>query len=183
MKIRDYSCFRKDFNCCSRATGTVAILISNNFPHFSIPLNTNLQTLAVQIHFCQLIIVCTICLPPNDPQQQDLNNIIMQLSNPFIILGDFNTHNPLWGNPDVNTFGHLIEDFITGICLCILNNGDNTYFHESSKAFHAIDFAICSPILFPFFNFLVCQDLLDSDHFLLLLSFHYFNQINHKNPK
>ena len=115
VKIPDYSCFRKDFHHCSRATGGVAILISNNFPHSPIPLNTNLQALAVQVHIRQLITVCTIYLPPNNSiQLHDLNNLIMQLPSPFIILGDFNAHNPLWGSPDVNTRGQLIEDFITG---------------------------------------------------------------------
>ena len=184
VTIRNYSIFRKDLHHCSRATGGTAVLVSNKFPHSPVPLNTNVQALAVQIHFRQLITVCTIYLPPNDNiHQQDLNNLIMQLPIPFILLGDFNAHNPLWGSHDVNTCGHLIDDFITGNSLCILNDGSNTYFHEPSKTFHAIDLAICTPTLFPLFNFLVCDDLHDSDHFPLFLSFHDFNQINHKNPK
>ena len=54
----------------------------------------------------------------------------MQLPTPFLLLGDFNAHNPLWGNPDINTRDQLIEDFITNNCLYVLNNGDNTFFHE-----------------------------------------------------
>ena len=105
----------------------------------------------------------------------------MQLPTPFIILGDFNAHNPLWGSHDINTRGQLIEDLITGNILCILNNGDNTYFHEPSKTFHAIDLAICTPILFPFLNFSVSNDLYHSDHFPLFLSFHNLNFTNQKN--
>ena len=136
VTIRDYSSFRKDVHHASRATGGIAILVSNNFPHTNIPLNTNLQALAVQIHIHQLITVCIIYLPSNNNiQQHALNNIIMQLPTPFIIHGNFNAHNPLWGSPD-DTCGQLIEDFIKGNILCILNNGDNTCFHESSKTFH-----------------------------------------------
>ena len=94
--VRGYRSFRKDFNLASRATGGIAILVSNNFPHNPIPLNTTLQALAVQIHIRQLITVCTIYLPPNDNfHQHDLNNLIMQLPTPFILLGDFNAHNPV----------------------------------------------------------------------------------------
>ena len=184
VTIHGYNCFRKDFHHSERATGGVALLISNNFPHTPVPLNTNIQALAVQIHIHQLITVCTIYLPPNYfLQQHDLNNLIMQLPTPFIILGDFNAHNPLWGSPDTNHRGQIIDDFIINNCLCILNNGDNTYFHEPSRTFHAIDLIICSPILFPYLIFSVSNDLHNSDHFPLFLSFHDFNHSNNKNPR
>ena len=57
VSVRGYNCFRKDFHHPSRATGGIAILVSNNVPHTSIPLNTNLQALATQIHINQLITV------------------------------------------------------------------------------------------------------------------------------
>ena len=107
----------------------------------------------------------------------------MQLPTPFVILGDFNAHSPLWGSPDTNQRGQIIEDIITGNSLCIVNNGENTYFHEPSKTFHAIDLIFCSPILFPYFNFSVSNDLHSSDHFPLFLSFHDFNDNKHKNSR
>ena len=67
--------------------------------------------------------------------------------------------------------------------LCLLNNGDNTYFHEPSRTFHAIDLAICTPILYPIFNFSVSGDLHGSDHFPLFLSHHDINFTNQKNPR
>ena len=79
----------------------------------------------------------------------------MQLPNPYIILGGFYAHSPLWGSPDTNHHGQLIEDFISGNSVCIVNDGNNTYFHELSKTFHAIDLVICSPILLPHFIFSV----------------------------
>ena len=96
---------------------------------------------------------------------------------------DFSAHNPLWASPDINPRGQIIENFITDNCLCILSNGDNKYFHEPSKIFHAIDFAICPPTLYPYFNFSVSNDLHSSDHFPIFLTFHNFNNTNHKNPK
>ena len=101
---------------------------------------------------------------------------------PFVILGDFNAHRLLLESPDTNHHGQVIEDFITWNSLCIVNNGDNTYFHEPSKTFHAIDLVICSPILFPYFNFSVSNDLHSNNHFPLFVSFHDFNHSYHKNP-
>ena len=72
--VRDYNSFKKDFNHTGRATGGVALLVSNDFPHSPIPLNTNLQAITIRVHIHQLITVCTIYLPPNDNlQQHDLN--------------------------------------------------------------------------------------------------------------
>ena len=84
VTLRGYSCFRKDFHHSDWETGGVALLISNDYPHTPIILNTNIQAVAVQIHIRQLITVCTIYLPPNYLlQQHNLNDLIMQLPTPF----------------------------------------------------------------------------------------------------
>ena len=54
--------------------------------------------------------------------------------------------------------------------------------HKPSKTFHAIDF-ISSPILFPYFNFSVSNNLHRNYHFPLFLSFHDFNSNSHKNSR
>ena len=120
VTIRDYKCFRKDFHHAVKATGGVSLLISNKFPCTPVSLKTNIQAIAAQIHVHQLITTCTIYIPPNDTiHQQDLDNIISQLPTPFVILGDFNAHNPLWGSIDTNIHGQLIEDFINNNSLCL----------------------------------------------------------------
>ena len=92
--VRGYSSFRKDSSSSTRATGGVALLVSNDFLHIHIPLNTDIQATAVQVHIRQSITVCSIYLPPNDTfRQHDLNSLIMQLPIPFIILGNLNAHN------------------------------------------------------------------------------------------
>ena len=130
-----------------------------------IPLNTNIQALAAKIHVHQLITVCIIYLPPNETIQHcDLNHLLMQFPVSFVILGDFNAHNYLWGSPDINHRRYIIGDFIINNNLCLLNNRDNTYFHEPSKTFHVIDLGVCTPTFFPIFNLSVSGDLHDSDH-------------------
>ena len=57
VSIRSWSCFRKDFHHSERATDVFAFLISSDSPHRPIPLNRNIQALAVHIHIIRL--VCT----------------------------------------------------------------------------------------------------------------------------
>ena len=107
----------------------IFIILNVHFSHTPVLLNANIQVLAIQIYIHQLITVCTIYLPPNYfLQQRDLNNLIMQLPTTFVILGAFNAYNPLWGKLDTNHQGQIFDDFITVNSICIVNNGDNTYF-------------------------------------------------------
>ena len=38
-----------------------------------------------------------------------LDDLVPQLPSPFILLGDFNRHNILWGSKDINDKGRIIE--------------------------------------------------------------------------
>ncbi|GFV93013.1 uncharacterized protein TNCV_3427251 [Trichonephila clavipes] len=136
-----------------------------------VTLHTSLQAVAVRIHIHSLVTVCCVYLPPNDVVPQvDLNHLVSQLPAPFILLGDFNGHSPLWGHDVTNSRGRQIEQLISDHCLCLLNNDEKTYFHAPTRTFHSLDLAICSPALLPMLNFEVANDLHNSDHFPLLVS-------------
>ncbi|GBN58055.1 hypothetical protein AVEN_79742-1 [Araneus ventricosus] len=93
---------------------------------------------------------------------KDLNRLVDELPTPFIILGDFNGHSPLWGSKNTNTRRRQIEEFVNTHSLCLLNNGEDVYFHQRSGTFHSLDLALCTPSLAPYSNFRVGVDLLDS---------------------
>ncbi|GFU38113.1 probable RNA-directed DNA polymerase from transposon X-element [Trichonephila clavipes] len=152
-------------------TGGVCLFTSNLFPSNVVTLHTSLQAVAVRIHVHSLVTVCCVYLPPNDVVPQvDLNHLVSQLPAPFILLGDFNGHSPLWGHDVTNSRGRQIEQLISDHCLCLLNNDEKTYFHAPTRTFHSLDLAICSPTLLPMLNFEVANDLHNSDHFPLLVS-------------
>ncbi|GFV62522.1 putative RNA-directed DNA polymerase from transposon X-element [Trichonephila clavipes] len=72
--------------------------------------NKDTSAVAVRIHSTSLITVCCLYLPPNTViHQHDLNNLVDQLSAPFVILGDFNGHRTLWGSAKTNPRGRQIE--------------------------------------------------------------------------
>ncbi|GFV56310.1 putative RNA-directed DNA polymerase from transposon X-element [Trichonephila clavipes] len=108
-KIRRYGCVRKDTDGSS-VSGGVCIFTSLDVPSGAPPLRTSLQAVAVRIHYTSLITVCCPYLPPNTViHQHGLNNLVDQLPAPFIILGDFNGHIPLWGSVKTNPRGRQIE--------------------------------------------------------------------------
>ncbi|GFT92386.1 probable RNA-directed DNA polymerase from transposon X-element [Trichonephila clavipes] len=171
MQVRGYNCVRRDVDGDTSPTGGVCLFTSNLFPSNVVTLHTSLQAVAVRIHVHSLVTVCCIYLPPNDVVPQvDLNHLVSQLPAPFILLGDFNGHSPLWGHDVTNFRGRQIEQLISDHCLCLLNNDEKTYFHAPTRTFHSLDLAICSPTLLPMLNFEVANDLHNSDHFPLLVS-------------
>ncbi|GFT53027.1 uncharacterized protein TNCV_2631481 [Trichonephila clavipes] len=167
MQVRGYNCVRRDVDGATSPTGGVCLFTSILYPSTVVTLHTSLQAVAVRIHIHSLVTVCCVYLPPNDVVPQvDLNQLVSQLPAPFILLGDFNGHSPLWGHDDTNSRGRQIEQLISDHCLCLLNNDEKTYFHAPTRTFHSLDLAICSPTLLPMLNF----DLHNSDHFPLLVS-------------
>ena len=71
------------------------------------------------------------------PPRNDCNfnpNVIDQ--SPFIMMGDFNGHQTLWGCEDVNNRGQQLEDLILK---------SHTYFYTASGIFTSIDLTLSSP--------------------------------------
>ncbi|GFX36913.1 putative RNA-directed DNA polymerase from transposon X-element [Trichonephila clavipes] len=154
MQVRGYNCVRRDVDGDTSPTGGVCLFTSNLYPSTVVTLHTSLQAVAVRIHIHSLVTVCCVYLPPNDVVPQvDLNHLVSQLPAPFILLGDFNGHSPLWGHDVTNSRGRQIEQLISDHCLCLLNNDEKTYFHAPTRTFHSLDLAICSPTLLPMLNF------------------------------
>ena len=99
-----------------------------------------------------------------------LKKIENQLPKPFIILGDFNAHSPLWENiisPDSK--GKIIEDFLLQTDLCILNNQSPTYLSPITFKTSSVDLSLCSPLLAPSLKWSTLEDTHHSDHFPIII--------------
>ena len=86
-----------------------------------------------------------------------------------MILGDFNSHNPLWGSDHITPKGRVIENFISQNDLCLFNDGSNTFLHSGNGTYSAIDLSFASPTLFDRFSWEVHDDCCGSDHFPIIL--------------
>ena len=158
-----YNYIRTD---CQRASGGSTILIKNSCPQRKITLNTELQASAVSVSLDKEITICSVYIPPSFTLKSDhLNSLLQQLPSPYLILGDMNGHNVLWGNESNDARGELLEDFITKNDICLMNDKSYTYIHPTTHSFTSIDLSLCHPSLFLDFNWSVCEDQHQSDHF------------------
>ena len=106
------------------------------------------------------ITICSIYLPPSDVlSKNSLVNLIDQLPQPFMLVGDFNGHSKVWGCLDTNNRGEIIEDVIAENDLCLLNEKQPTYLHPPTGNYYAIDLSLCHPNIYLDFDWSVCDDL------------------------
>ena len=129
-----------------RGTGGVTIIINNKCPSSQIHLKTNIQAVAVSVTLHQTISICSIYIPPRSKiVEKYLDTIVNQLPIHFLLLGDFNGHNFIWGSDNVNDKGRIIENFINKNNLCLYNNKTTNYLHPATDT--SLDLSICYPTL------------------------------------
>ena len=158
-------------NNSERASGGSSIIVNNAFPHRQILLDSNLQAVAISVTLHRPISICSIYIPPKSKiNLEDLDNLIGQLPQPFLLLGDFNGHHESWGCSDSNTRGQIIEKFLERNSLCLLNDKSYTYLHPATGNLSTLDLSICQPRLFLDFEWQVLDDLHGSDHFPIQIS-------------
>ena len=90
LNIRGYTLYNHIHQSGGRASGGSSIVVNSSVPQSLIPLNTNLQAVAVKVTIHKTIHVCSLYLPPGDRfNKADLEHLLAQLPKPFIIIGDF----------------------------------------------------------------------------------------------
>ena len=170
VSFRDFNMFNHICPDGQRASGGTSIMVKSSVPHSQFDLNTNLQAVAVNVTLSKKVTICSIYLPPNDVlSKNSLVNLINQLPQPFMLVGDFNGHSKVWGCSDTNDRGEIIEDVIAENDLCLLNDKQPTYLHPPTGNNYAIDLSLYHPNIFLDFNWSVCDDLHGSDHFPILI--------------
>ena len=170
VSFKGYTSYHKVDNSHDRASGGSSILVRNDIIHSPVNLNTNLQAVAVKITLSFVFTICSIYAPPNKCIDiKDLEHLLLQIQEPVMILGDFNSHNPLWGSDHLSPKGRVIETFISQNDLCLYNDGSSTFIHSGNGTYSAIDLSFASPTLFDRFSWDVHDDCSGSDHFPIIL--------------
>ena len=164
------------FNKCSsslvdgRPIGGSTILIKKGTPHEIIKIQSNLQVIAAKVTLHCTFTICSIYIPPRfELTQGELDRLVDQLPEPFLLVGDLNAHSPLWGCQNLDRLGKIVEQMIDHFDLCILNSNTMTYIHPASGSKTAIDLSVCSPTIFMDFQWNVHNDQCGSDHFPILI--------------
>lgn len=175
-KLRNYKIYYNNVISETVAHGGVAIYVKEGFSSIPFNITTDLQVVAIQIFFPFKITICNLYLPPNIKVSfSSIQDLINQLEPPYIVMGDFNAHNLLWGSAQSDCRGRVIEKVILESNISLLNTGQHTHLSYSYKTFSCIDLTLVSPILINYFDWHVEEDLYSSDHFPIILSLSHNN--------
>ena len=155
---------------CVRASGGSSLLVHSTLPQRQIKLKTDLQAVAVSVTLEKEITFCSVYITPSYLlKSEQLTSLLQQLPSPYMLVGDFNGHNVLWGCNDNDPRGELIEDFITKNDICLMNDKSNTYLDSGKGTFSSLDLSLCHPSLYLDYDWSVCEDQRGSDHFPILI--------------
>nr|CAH7715973.1 unnamed protein product [Callosobruchus chinensis] len=128
------------------------------------------EAVAVSIESPIKITICSLYLPDGNWHIGQLNDLISNLPRPYVLLGDFNAHSPLWGSTRRDMRGRTIESLIETTDVTLLNTGQPTHFDVRSGGTSAIDLSLCSTNLAHRLTWNTLDDLSFSDHFPIIVS-------------
>ena len=104
-KLKNYKAFAKN-RSSDHASDGVAICIKDIIHSQEIAITSNLEVVATKVMLPTNLYICNIYLPNSQHLDEvKLTRIFSQLPKPFIITGDFNSHNILWGSHKTDTRG------------------------------------------------------------------------------
>ena len=168
---REYVAYRTPYNPLRGSHGGSLIYTRRDIPQTPLNLITPLEATAVQIETSRKYTVCSLYLPSNDNMlREDIIQLIRQLPQPFLILGDFNCRHPLWGDVLSNTRGNMIASLIENEDVGLLNNGEPTHYHVQTGTLSCIDLSILSANCVVDFDWRTLDDWHASDHAPIVIS-------------
>ena len=89
--------------------------------------------------------IINIYNPCSTLTSNSLNEIFGKTDKPYIICGDFNGHNPLWGSCKIDHNGKIIEDAIFTHNMICINSGKGTRINSNQGTLSCIDITLTSP--------------------------------------
>lgn len=164
------SIFRKDREAHVRGGG-VAIVVSPSYPSEQVILSTHLEAVAARVYVGSVVTICSLYVPPHERIcVEDLEDLLTQLPEPMLLLGDFNAHNRLWGSAHDCPRGKIIENFLLKNAVYLLNGKSPTHITlNTDMNSSCLDLSFCSPSLSPSLTWHVHENPYHSDHFPILL--------------
>lgn len=171
-KIKNFKSLHKNRTNCLAASGGIVIYVNNNIHCEEIKLNTKLEAIACYaIINSKKISICNLYIPNSHfLQKSEITDLIKELPKPYIIMGDFNSHNTLWGSKTTDTRGKMIENTLNDLNLILLNSTQPTHHNISNGSFSSIDLSICEPSLADHLEWNVLEELYSSDHFPITIN-------------
>ena len=160
----------------SNNTLGTAIYIHKNVTYDKIQINNSeLQISGVKLHInnSSINLYNIYNQPSCNYDMNNLPNVIPNIHEDFLLVGDFNAHNPIWNSYclDSDTDGSIIEQTMINFNLCLLNDGEiSTFYSKAHGTYSSVDLTICSSNIVDKFDWNVLDDLYSSDHFPVLIT-------------
>lgn len=172
IKLKGYEINYKNRTECLRASGGVATYIKSNLNYSNIKVTSKLEAIATSVTIAgKNICICNVYIPDSyNLDNNGIPNLIAQLPKPFIIVGDFNSHNSLWGSHKIDARGKLIDKLLLDQDITLLNTTEPTHFDVVNAKLSAIDLSLCSPGIADQIEWSVCHELYNSDHYPIIIS-------------
>lgn len=165
FKIKNFETHRKDYDGDGNPKQGLLIAVSTQIHSEPVNIQSNLEVLAVKIFLNRPITVCNIYIHHTiNLSEAYIQAIIDQLESPFILSGDFNAHNTLWGSNNITPRRRIIENIIEKNELILLNDGSATHFASANNTFTSIDLTLCSRTITSNLRWSVAPHLYTSDH-------------------
>ena len=171
--LKNYKCFFKNRTNVEKASGGVATYIEEGLICEEYSVISSLESVVVSIFINnKKINICNVYLP-NSQQLRlaELENLIEQLPKPYIIVGDFDSHNYIWGSNHIDERGKTIEQLIEKFQLILLNNTSATHFNAADAKSSIIDLTFCSEDIAENLEYFVLDELYSSDNYPISTSF------------
>ena len=168
FNMTNYSIERKDRNTRG---GGVLIAIDKRYPYNIIKIESELEVIGINIILKgNNFSIVNIYIPPDhNLKEQELINISNQIEKNFLMVGDFNSHNPLWYSNNLNKKGEVIERWIERLNLIVLNKNENTYYGHQINKPSKIDLAITNLHNSLEWKWNAGEELFGSDHLPIIL--------------
>lgn len=172
-KLSNYTGYSKYRTAGARASGGVTIYVKSEYPSKIININTHFEAIAVSVKLRQLEInICNIYIPNQlDFTQNDIENILNQIPTPFIITGDFNSHNLMWGSKNTDRRGKEIYKAFGKDSIVILNSNEPTHINMANGQMSNIDLSFSNASLAQRLEWNVYKNITSSDHFPIIIKY------------
>ena len=137
IKIYLHYYINKDGN---KASGSVLILIRKDIPQHQISIDTKRQGITVKSTLHTLINICSIYILPHDLiKETKVNKLKEQIPKIYLLLGELNSYNTIWGCQKTNKKGKDLEKVINYHNFYTPKNKSQTYLNPPTSSYSAID--------------------------------------------
>ena len=144
--------------------GGTLVAVRRDIPHTSLQLNTPLQAVAISLTTGDLRSICSVYLPPTEQVSElQIKQLIDQLPEPTMIVGDMNAHNPMWYGDRLDQRGELLQSAIEAKNLLVLNEDQPTFYRVSDQISSHIDLALITDTCPTEYSWNTLDDLHGSD--------------------